>query len=93
MEPLIHFKEADILNGENVVIYGLDMDIMPGDFVYIVGKVNRSGNGARPMKHIITNEIKNKIGKQIVFGNVKDGGKINLSIKDDKIIFGGINED
>lgn len=59
---------------------------------YIVGKVNRSGNGARPMKHIITNEIKNKIGKQIVFGNIKDGGKINLSIKDGEIIFGGINE-
>ena len=32
-------KDADILNGENVVIYSLDMDIMPGDFVYIVGKV------------------------------------------------------
>jgi ATP-dependent Clp protease ATP-binding subunit ClpA len=45
------------------------------------------------MKHIITNEIKNKIGKQIVFGNIKDGGKINLSVKDDKIIFGGIDED
>ena len=39
MEPIIHFKEADILNGESTVIYGLDMDVMPGDFVYIVGKV------------------------------------------------------
>jgi len=38
-EPLVSFKEADILNGETVVIYGLDMDIYPGDFVYIVGKV------------------------------------------------------
>ena len=39
MEPIIHFHHADILNGETVVIYSLDMDIMPGDFVYIVGKV------------------------------------------------------
>ena len=38
-QPLIHFKEADILNGENVVIYSLNMDVEPGDFVYIVGKV------------------------------------------------------
>ena len=30
MEPLIHFKDADILNGESVVLYGLNMDIMPG---------------------------------------------------------------
>lgn len=72
---------------------GIDFSWNDDIIDYIVGKVNRSGNGARPMKHIITNEIKNKIGKQIVFGNIKDGGKINLSIKDDKIIFGGINED
>ena len=36
---LISFKGADILNGEATVIYGLDMEIYPGDFVYIVGKV------------------------------------------------------
>ena len=38
-EPLVSFRDADILNGENTVIYGLDMEILPGDFVYIVGKV------------------------------------------------------
>ena len=36
---IISFKGADIVNGEATVIYGLDMDILPGDFVYIVGKV------------------------------------------------------
>ena len=38
-KALISFKGADILNGEATVIYGLDMEIYPGDFVYIVGKV------------------------------------------------------
>lgn len=37
--PIISFKDADILNGEATVIYGLDMEIYPSDFVYIVGKV------------------------------------------------------
>lgn len=37
--PIISFKDADIVNGEATVIYGLDMDVCPGDFVYIVGKV------------------------------------------------------
>ena len=37
--PIISFKDADILNGEATVIYGLNMDIYSGDFVYIVGKV------------------------------------------------------
>ena len=38
-EPLVSFRDADIVNGESTVIYGLDMEIFPGDFVYIVGKV------------------------------------------------------
>lgn len=37
--PIISFKGADIVNGEATVIYRLDMDVYPGDFVYIVGKV------------------------------------------------------
>lgn len=37
--PVISFKDADILNGEATVIYDLDLDVFPGDFVYIVGKV------------------------------------------------------
>ena len=53
MEPLIHFKGADILNGENIVIYGLDMDVMPGDFVYIVGKV---GSGKTSIIRTVTAE-------------------------------------
>ena len=38
-EPLVSFRDADIMNGEATVIYSLDMEIFPGDFVYIVGKV------------------------------------------------------
>lgn len=37
--PIISFRDADIVNGETTVIYGLNLDIIPGDFVYIVGKV------------------------------------------------------
>ena len=39
IKPVISFKNADIMNGETTVIYGLDMDVYPGDFIYIVGKV------------------------------------------------------
>ena len=37
--PVISFENADILGGDAVVIYDLDMKVYPGDFVYIVGKV------------------------------------------------------
>ena len=53
MDAIIHFKGADILNGENVVIYGLDMDVMPGDLVYIVGKV---GSGKTSIIRTVTAE-------------------------------------
>ncbi len=38
-EPLVSFRDADIVNGESTVIYGLDLEIFPEDFIYIVGKV------------------------------------------------------
>ena len=38
-EPIISFKDADIVNGESKVLYNLNMNVYPGDFVYIVGKV------------------------------------------------------
>lgn len=38
-ETVISFRDADIINGEATVIYGLDMDVRQGDFVYIIGKV------------------------------------------------------
>lgn len=39
MNPLIQFNDADIMNGETTVIYGLNLTVEAGDFVYIVGKV------------------------------------------------------
>ena len=65
MEPIIHFHNADILNGENVVIYSLNMDIMPGDFVYIVGKV---GSGKTSIIRTVTAENRLLHGEGSAFG-------------------------
>ena len=56
--PLISFSEADILGGDNVVIYGLDLEVFPGEVVYIVGKV---GSGKTSIFRTITAE--NRLGK------------------------------
>lgn len=37
--PVIRFESADIANGESRILYDLNMEVMPGDFIYIVGKV------------------------------------------------------
>ena len=65
MEPIIHFKGADILNGESIVIYGLDMDVMPGDFVYIVGKV---GSGKTSIIRTIMAENRLQTGEGTACG-------------------------
>ena len=52
-KPLISFRDADIFGGDNIVIYGLNMDIFSGDFVYIVGKV---GSGKTSIIRTLTAE-------------------------------------
>ena len=56
--PIIAFSGADILNGESVVVYGLDLEVLPGQLVYIVGKV---GSGKTSIFRTITAE--NRLGK------------------------------
>ena len=63
--PLISFRKANIINGESIVIYGLDMDIFPGDFVYIVGKV---GTGKTSIIRTMTAENPLKEGEGTVCG-------------------------
>ena len=60
--PIISFRNADIINGEATVIYDLDMDIFPGDFVYIVGKVG-TGKTSIIRTMIAENPLFNGSGK------------------------------
>ncbi|MBR1574322.1 MAG: ATP-binding cassette domain-containing protein [Bacteroidales bacterium] len=63
--PVISFQGVDITGGDNVVIYGLDMDVLPGDFVYIVGKV---GTGKTSIIRTMIAENPVKKGSAVVCG-------------------------
>ena len=65
MEPIIQFSGADILGGDSAVIYGLDMAIYPGDFVYVVGKV---GSGKTSIIRTMTAENRLLNGEGTVCG-------------------------
>ena len=69
-DPIISFRNADIVNGEAKIIYDLNMDIYPGDFVYIVGKV---GTGKTSIIRTIIAESKMKKGSGHVCGYRLDG--------------------
>ena len=70
--PVISFRNANIINGESIVIYGLNMDIFPGDFVYIVGKV---GTGKTSIIRTMIAENPLKEGEGIVCGYSLNGIK------------------
>ena len=63
--PIISFSEAEILNGENPVIYNLNMKIYTGEKVYIVGKV---GTGKTSFLRTITAENRLYKGRGSVCG-------------------------
>ena len=52
-DSIISFQGADILNSEETVIFGLDMEVHKGDLVYIVGKV---GTGKTSIIRTVTAE-------------------------------------
>lgn len=77
-EAIITLRDADITGGDNIVLYGVNMEIYPGDFMYIVGKV---GTGKTSIIRTIIAE--NKPAK----GNVEVCGYDISSIKTSEIPF------
>ena len=64
--PLISFSEADIHGGEDsIVVYGLDLQVYPGQIVYIIGKV---GSGKTSIFRTITAENRLASGSGQVCG-------------------------
>lgn len=76
--PIILFENAGITNGENVVVHNLDMSVLPGEFVYITGRV---GSGKSSIIHTLTAETPLESGRGEVCGFKLNG------ISRDDIIF------
>lgn len=72
LTPIIRFRHADIINGESIVIYNLNMDVFPGDLIYIVGKV---GTGKTSIIRTITAENALERGECTVCGYKINGIK------------------
>jgi ATP-dependent Clp protease ATP-binding subunit ClpA len=41
--------------------------------------------GARPMARLIQNELKKPLADEILFGRLKNGGKVRAIVKDEKL--------
>jgi ATP-dependent Clp protease ATP-binding subunit ClpA len=43
--------------------------------------------GARPLARVIDNEVKSPLSRRILFGDLVDGGRVNITVEDDKLDF------
>lgn len=64
-ESIISFSHADIRNGETTVVYDLNMEVFPGQLVYIVGKV---GSGKTSIFRTLTAENELRSGEATICG-------------------------
>ena len=71
ISPVISFSDADIRNGESTVVYNLNMEVFPGQIVYIVGKV---GTGKTSIIRTITAENRLEKGKAEGANFIVEGG-------------------
>jgi ATP-dependent Clp protease ATP-binding subunit ClpA len=53
---------------------------------YLVDKGFDPKNGARPLQRVIDKDIKRPMSRQILFGDLKNGGKLTIDVKDDEIV-------
>ena len=54
---------------------------------WLADKGYDSKMGARPLARIIDNKIKSPLSRKILFGELKDGGTVLLSVENDEIVF------
>jgi len=52
---------------------------------YLVKKGFDPKMGARPLQRIIDEEIKKPLSRMILFGDLQDGGRVEVTVKDDKL--------
>ncbi|MBQ9232706.1 MAG: ATP-dependent Clp protease ATP-binding subunit, partial [Lachnospiraceae bacterium] len=67
----------------------MDITLTYGDSIknFIFEKGYDKKFGARPIKRTIQNEIEDKLAEEILKGDVKQGDKVSIGVKDNKVIF------
>ena len=93
LSAIIHFNtlaEKDILKIVNKHLKKLSINLLDRGIIFsadsnakkwLMKKGYNSQLGARPIERLIQEEIKDKLAEEILFGDLQEGGKVNLSTK------------
>jgi ATP-dependent Clp protease ATP-binding subunit ClpA len=71
---------------------GITITVSDDALDHLVDKGFDPKMGARPLQRVIDRDIKRPLSKQILFGDLKNGGTVNIDFKDDELVLECINE-
>jgi ATP-dependent Clp protease ATP-binding subunit ClpA len=54
---------------------------------WLAGRGYDKKMGARPLARLIDNELKSPLSRRVLFGDLVDGGRVNVTVVDDKLEF------
>ena len=60
---------------------------------YLVDKGFDPKNGARPLQRVIDKDIKRALSRQILFGELKNGGSVVVDFRDDEIVLDCVSDE
>lgn len=66
---------------------GVRLDLTAKIKQYLIENGYTKQNGARPLERIINEEIKKPLADEILFGKLKNGGKVKVTVAKDKLSF------
>jgi ATP-dependent Clp protease ATP-binding subunit ClpA len=65
---------------------GIKIKITDDALDYLVDKGFDPKNGARPLQRVIDKEIKRPLSRQMLFGDLRNGGTVTVDLRDDSIV-------
>src|SRR5210317_1915299 len=76
-----------LLELKNMVVdKNISIKITDDALDYLVDKGFDPKNGARPLQRVIDKDIKRPLSRQILFGDLKNGGTVTVDLKDNSIV-------
>ena len=64
----------------------VNIDITNEALDYLVDKGFDSKMGARPLQRVIDKDIKRPLSRELLFGNLKNGGEVTVDVKDGELV-------
>ena len=73
-------------NIADVLLKGVTLELTDAARAHLAEKGFDRLFGARPMARLIEREIKKPLAEEILFGRLRDGGKVVADVKDDELV-------